>query len=302
MSTKRTSNRAVVTGLIAAGLTAAGAAVVATQLNQARKESLKRSLRKRIGRLTDRRNLGLGEPQLIARGWDNYAKKWKTDAFESSGLKPQHLGDEWTEEDAYGLPKETINRFADFLQEGLLDPHLPAHATTGLEIGPGGGRLTSLLLRRTDHLHVAEPSAAMLAHLRNRLGDRPNIEYHHTDGFSLPTLPEASLDFVIAFDVFVHFEPRLVFWYLRQIAPLLKPGATGVIHYANVLTPLGWKRFEGAVFPNLMQRQRFAAFGVMCPEMMGQFLKQLGLEVVTTDTGLIPRDAVAVFRKPTDQA
>jgi hypothetical protein len=37
----------------------------------------------------------------------------------------------------------------------------------------------------------------------------------------------------------------------------------------------------------------------MCPQLMEQFLKALDLEVVSSDVGIIPRDAIAVFRKTT---
>ncbi len=77
-------------------------------------------------------------------------------------------------------------------------------------------------------------------HLRQRFGEMPGLRYYHSDGKTLPVLAPASLDYIIAFDVFVHFEPRLVYWYVQQIARLLKPGGIGILHYANMLTPLGW--------------------------------------------------------------
>src|SRR5690606_24699673 len=139
--------------------------------------------------------------------------------------------------------------------------------------GPGGGRLTALLVDRVAALHVAEPSPAMLRHLRQRFASERHITYHATDGMTLPALPEASLDFAVSFDVFVHFEPRLIYWYLRQVAALLAPGGVGIIHYANATTPLGWRQFERHLASNVKQRSFFAAFGVMCPELMGAFLR-----------------------------
>jgi hypothetical protein len=114
---------------------------------------------------------------------------------------------------------------------------------------------------------------------------------------TLPALRPGSLDYVTAFDVFVHFEARLIYWYLRQMTNLLKPGGTGIIHYANVLTPIGWHEFEIRLESNL-QKRHFAAFGVMCPQLMARFLETLKLEIISSDIGVIPRDAIAVFRKP----
>jgi SAM-dependent methyltransferase len=115
---------------------------------------------------------------------------------------------------------------------------------------------------------------------------------------TLPPLAHSSLDFVASFDVFVHFEPRLVYWYLRQIAPLMKPGGIGLIHYASVISPIGWRQFEADLEGNVKQRTSFCAFGTMCPQLMEHFLKALDLRVISSDVGFIPRDAIAVFRKP----
>ena len=77
----------------------------------------------------------------------------------------------------------------------------------------------------------------MLGKLRARFAGDAGRVCHHADGLPPPPLPEASLDYVAAFDVFVHYEPRLIYWYLRQIARLLKPGGVGIIHYSNILSP-----------------------------------------------------------------
>ncbi len=245
------------------------------------------------------------EPRMLANGWDTYAREWSASRCHVlPGSTVQHLGDEWTAEDAgagaiaYGLAPSVIADFAAYLKQHLLDPYLPAPASEGLEIGPGGGRLTTMLLPRTRTLHVADASQTMLQHLRRRFAEYSNLVYHHTDGMTLPALPPSSLDYAIAFDVFVHFEPRLTYWYLRQVAPLLRPGGTGIVHYSNVLTPIGWRQFESDLEANVRHRSSFAAFGVMCPQLMARFFEMLKLEVISLDVGVIPRDAVAVFRRP----
>lgn len=244
------------------------------------------------------------DAKMIAEGWDKYAKEWQPEKFPVlSGSSVEHLGDEWTTEDVsaggttYGLSPKIVADFDTYLTEHLLNPYLPS-ATEGLEIGPGGGRLTRLLVPRTKVLHLADPSSAMLGHLKRRLNGVANVRYHHTDGVSLPQLQPGSLDYVIAFDVFVHFEPRLLFGYLRQISNLLKPGGTGIIHYSNVMTPIGWEQFGRDLEQNLESRTYFATLGVMCPQLMERFVKSLQMEMISSDIGIIPRDAVAIFRKP----
>ena len=100
---------------------------------------------------------------MIARGWDEYAARWQPTGFHVvEGHMVRYLGDEWTVEDeagggtTYGLPASVVDAFDEYLERQLLAPYLPAYAGQGLEIGPGGGRVTSLLLPRTKVLHVAE--------------------------------------------------------------------------------------------------------------------------------------------------
>ena len=269
--------------------------------------SLVQRFRRLVAKFRSARPLGAhaSEPVMIARGWDDYARNWKPTKFAvTKGHHVEHMGDEWTAEDVrggattYGLAPDLIDHFDDYINKSLLQPYLPAHAEEALEVGPGGGRLTALLLPRTNILHAADASDAMLGHLRRRFNNVTQLRIHRIDGMTLPPLPPSSLDYVIAFDVFVHFEPRLIYWYLRQVVPLLKPGGTGIIHYSNVLTPIGWQQFENDLEINALGRQHFAAFGVMCPALMETFLKSLRVEVISSDLGVIPRDAVAVFRKP----
>jgi SAM-dependent methyltransferase len=245
------------------------------------------------------------EPQIIANGWNRYAKEWQPTKLQVLlGHRIEYLGDEWTAEDVsnggttYGLAPDVVANFDDYINRYLLYPYLPSHATEGLEIGPGGGRITALLVPRTKVLHLADASEAMLQHLKDRFTGASSLRYYHTDGITLPALPPQSLDYVVAFDVFVHFEPRLIYWYLRQIAYLLKPGGMSIIHYANALTTIGWKQFESDLVSNLQYHAHFAAFGVMCPQLMARFLDSLNFETISADIGLIPRDAIAVFRNP----
>src|SRR5205085_1040825 len=109
----------------------------------------------------------------------------------------------------YGLSPDVVLSFDDYLREKLIDRYLPERAEQGLEIGPGGGRVTALLLPRTEMLHVSDLSTEMLRHLRSRFSNAANLTCHQTDGLTLPPLPAGSLDYVLAFDVFVHFEPKL---------------------------------------------------------------------------------------------
>jgi SAM-dependent methyltransferase len=275
------------------------------QLRSLARKTLPAPVFRRLGRQRSRiwRLKGLGETQILVRGWELYAQRWSPESVSprmSPGRRVQYLGDEWTAraEHEYGVPPDVASNYENYIDENLLTPYLPPMSAEGLEIGPGGGRFTPLLLSRTKTLHVAEPSKSMLRILKQRFTGVPNLRLHHTDGMTLPSLGPATMDYVCAFDVFVNFEPRLSYWYLRQIEGLLKPGGISILNYSNILTPLGWHAFESQLEENLQRRIDPGALGVMCPQLMVRFLEALQLEVISADVGVIPRDAVAVFRKP----
>lgn len=56
---------------------------------------------------------------------------------------------------------------------------------------------------------------------------------------ALQTLPEASFDAVVAFDVFEHIDPDESVDFLRSCRRLLRPGGAIVLRYPNADSPLG---------------------------------------------------------------
>lgn len=102
----------------------------------------------------------------------------------------------------------------------------------------------------------------------------------------------------VAIDVCVHFEPRRVYHHFRQLARLLKVGGIGIIYNANTVSEIGFRQFLLDLDQNLVERTRFGAFGIMCPELMAGYLGSLGLKIVRIDSSIIPRDVITIFEKP----
>ena len=181
----------------------------------------------------------------LVQDWDEYARRWNADDKRSShNIPPSHrldfLGDEWSGEGSrekatnYGLPPAVTVDFSSYIDNAVLSPYLPrGSALVGMEIGPGGGRFTRLLLDHSAVIHAVESSAEMGEHIHRRFPHERRLVLHHNDGMTLPDLEPESLDFGVAIDVCVHFEPRRVYHHFRQLARLLKVGGIGIIHHAN---------------------------------------------------------------------
>ncbi|MEV5239062.1 class I SAM-dependent methyltransferase [Streptomyces cinnamoneus] len=91
-----------------------------------------------------------------------------------------------------------------------------------LEIGPGYGATTRVLLRQVRHLSVVEADASYAAGLRREFGDR--AEVLHGDGAALP-LPDGRFDSVACFTMLHHVpSPRLQDALFAEARRVLRPG------------------------------------------------------------------------------
>lgn len=139
-------------------------------------------------------------------------------------------GEEWTESPEW----------KDALVRDVLRPSMPEGGTI-LEIGPGAGRWSAVLLERAERLILVDITERTLELCRERLGDDPRVSYLRTDGSSLSGVPEESVDAVWSFDAFVHIAPVDVDAYLGEIARVLRAGGGALIHHTGRRDPRGWR-------------------------------------------------------------
>ena len=139
-------------------------------------------------------------------------------------------GDEWKGQAvACGEPYEA---WKTALVDRLITPYLP-EGGAAMEIAPGHGRWTGFLGERAGRLILVDLSPSCLEHCRRRYAGRPDMEFHQTDGRSLPAGLDGQLDLVWSFDSFVHIAPDDIAGYLGDFRRVLKPGGYAVIHHAN---------------------------------------------------------------------
>ena len=216
--------------------------------------------------------------------WDLYSSVWE-DA-NGQRIDCRHLGDEWG-----AGHRERYQRF--FL------PHIPNHSRV-LEIGPGGGRMTEELLSNLSHLTCLDVAPRMLDRIRQRFGERPDLELVEGDGKSLRPLPDGSMDSVVSYDVFVHLEPEDIYAYLIEIRRVLRSGGTGMLNFANLLSTKGFEKFLSEYRNFLGGHRSLGKFSRMCVPIMDAFMRSLDLTVLLFDEENFVggRDAFVAFQKP----
>lgn len=228
------------------------------------------------------------EPVTVAQGWERYGAK---------RTNKRKLGVEWNKPKKMGLDLPQGEKVAPYLDRVVFGPYLGTCEVL-LEIGPGGGRFTEVLLPRCDRLIALDTSETMLKLLRRRFKDTDKIEYVHGDGFGLSGVKDSSVDRAFSYGVFVHLQHWDIYNYMEELERVLVPGGKAIIQHSNTLSELGWKHFKKEVPKSLNRHKRFQTFIVNTPELMREFVTRAGLECVDTITDVVRRDCITLIRKP----
>jgi 16S rRNA (adenine1518-N6/adenine1519-N6)-dimethyltransferase len=92
-------------------------------------------------------------------------------------------------------------------------------AETVVEIGPGRGALTDLLVERAARLYAVEIDRDLAAHLRARYADRPHVTIVEQDVLQVPLGALAGDDFVLAGNVPYYITTPIIFHALQPPRP-----------------------------------------------------------------------------------
>jgi ubiquinone/menaquinone biosynthesis C-methylase UbiE len=170
--------------------------------------SLAESIYRRMSALREAHGLrGINSTTLNYEIWRNW--DW------SSG------GEEWT------LSPE----WKALVIKNVLRKNIPTGGTI-LEIGPGAGRWTEVLVEMADHLVAVDISDRCIELCKQKFHDCANAEFHVNDGCQLSFIAPSSIDSIWSFDVFVHINPEDVAHYIKEFARILKRGGRGSVHHA----------------------------------------------------------------------
>ena len=95
--------------------------------------------------------------------------------------------------------------------EGIVDALAPTPADTVVEIGPGRGSLTDILVERSGRLVAVEIDRALTEQLRKKYLDRPNVEIVQGDVLETDLHALAGSDFLLIGNVPYYITTPIVF-------------------------------------------------------------------------------------------
>lgn len=145
--------------------------------------------------------------------WDTYS--WPLD------------GDEWTDQASFsGVPYPV---WKQDVVDTFITPNLSKRSAV-LEIGVGRGRWTPYLAKGTTYMGV-DLSSSCITYCRRKYHNLPKCKFLATDGESLTSVCDDSIDFIWSFDTFVHIEADTTFLYLQEIARALAASGSACLHH-----------------------------------------------------------------------
>lgn len=143
----------------------------------------------------------------------------------------------WTDEEFYAMGRQD---WADFRERWV---RYGLDAGSCVEIGCGTGRMTRPMAADFDHVHGVDVAPGMLAEAA-RATDGLAVTLHQVDGLTLP-LDDDSFDAAFSTHVFQHFDsPSDADANWREIARVLKPGGTMMVHLPVHYWPGGMESFQ----------------------------------------------------------
>lgn len=166
----------------------------------------------------------------------------------------------------------------------------PSGHGLAVEIGCGMGRICLALSERFRQVIGYDISTEMLARARE-LVTADNVEFRLTEGSSLPSLPDGSVDLVISFTVFQHIPSvEVIRSYVAEAGRVLGPGGVFVAQWNGTPGALRWRARR--VVKSLQQRLgRGDRYGRDAPQFLGSrvpveqmrsMMRVAGLDLVAT--------------------
>jgi SAM-dependent methyltransferase len=235
--------------------------------------------------------------------WDNYAKRWSPNIRPDRPLNDDSWpGDEWGNEERWAAIFKTM-----FLDFGARDWR------NCVEIGPGSGKYTSLLLKASEsHIIAFDISPSYMDMMKKRLSQ--DIEKQRVE----PALINAEksdelldylnnrdlgrkLDAFFSIDAMVHVDLRYLTTYFITAALTLKENGLMIMTLANAISRKGFRHLLNGVKPYYpLQGKPTEKFEFLSPDIVNLVLEKLGFQVNFTNpfgTGIdVDRDLYVVAR------
>jgi ubiquinone/menaquinone biosynthesis C-methylase UbiE len=152
-----------------------------------------------------------------------------------------------------------------------------------LEIGPGAGRWTSVLVKMTDTFTAVDIAESCIRICRQQYGNKSGTTFLVGNGQDLAGVADASVDAIWSFDVFVHINLGETARYVNEFKRVMRPGSVGVVHHGgDGGLSGGWRsNLTSAAFRELLEDAGLRVVRVFQSWQDGEKEYDVGLDAIT---------------------
>lgn len=128
-----------------------------------------------------------------------------------------------------------------------------------LEIGPGAGRWTGVLVEMADTFTAVDIAESCIRICQQRYGGSAGTRFLVGNGQDLAGIADASIDSIWSFDVFVHINTSETARYVEEFRRVMRSGSVGLVHHGrDGGISGGWRsNLTSAAFRELLQNAGF---------------------------------------------
>lgn len=214
--------------------------------------------------------------------WDEYSRRWDEEV--RPRIEGTLLGEEWAR------PERT-----HFVYDRFAAPFLSESARV-IEIGPGGGKFSRLLVERCAELILVDVSREMLRRANQACGGRAREVI--AGDCSIAEIESDSIDLVFSYDVFIHLESEEVFRYFAEVNRVLRPDGIFSVHTSSFESRLGFLSYLQQLRDHPTAAGRYG--GRMYPlneSILRRFAEHSGFEVEDVFARWDDKDILFALRK-----
>jgi len=222
--------------------------------------------------------------KTYAEFWDRYVRDVFPEIRKATDPDATHLlwpGDEW------GTPDIWSKIF-----EIAFAPALPERLERAIEIGPGSGKYTEMVLNRCPAARILafDVSSIYLDVLRARCAEaiaagrvEPLLLDQSPDGLARATEARGwggTVDFAFSIDAMVHVDLQYLVAYWIALHRVLRPGGTMLMSVADATSPLGYRKLIDDI-PTYFaaQGEVTSKFEWLSPALVEDLLGRIGFDV-----------------------
>lgn len=102
-----------------------------------------------------------------------------------------------------------------------------------LEIGPGAGRWTGILVQMADNFTAVDVAESCIRACEQKFGNQLHAKFLVGSGKDLAGVADASVDSLWSFDAFVHVNIAETTSYVQEFRRVMRSGSVGVVHHGK---------------------------------------------------------------------